>query len=397
MLALLVLSTCPAAEAEVDPTIKMICPVGKKNKAQQRLRDVLSRIAKGESPNTVIEKGKTALHLASEAQQYLAAAWLIAKGADPMATDDSGHRFYDYIEPMKLRDILEFTCCKKKVKLDKEDVLYMMRDANDEGKSTSLFIVILPPRYLAFFVAFAVNSGFDVNMKDENGRKWPIRKDMEITYSRLLLALGWEPESPTPEDLLHYAVLRDDVKAVKKMLKKNANLVKSEGNALLPRVQSSAMLKVFLEAGANINPPPVGPSENPLTQYGLMYGANKTTIAALLKAGAGIPYHSDTGNTVLHIIALASHVENDILDLYVKHGANVNQPNNSGGETPLHLACRAGNYPTVAALLAAGADATLRNSNGQTPEQVIGQSFPTPPPHILDRTKKALLTPRAKK
>ena len=67
----------------------------------------------------------------------------------------------------------------------------------------------------------------------------------------------------------------------------------------------------------------------------------------------------------------------EVVDALLKAGAKVNlksENEKNGGQTPLHYAvlfCNAGNEEVVQLLLDAGADPTLTNDDGHTPEQTM--------------------------
>ena len=58
---------------------------------------------------------------------------------------------------------------------------------------------------------------------------------------------------------------------------------------------------------------------------------------------------SNRGWTPLHIAALYSH--SDVVDLLLRHNANINAKENNNGSTPLHHACQTGDLNTVLTLM----------------------------------------------
>lgn len=394
-LALAVLSgaSCPAAAAEPN-VAKMICPAGKKAKQKLRLQETLARIADGGSPDAVVEAGKTALHLAAMAQNHLAICWLIAKGADLEAKDDEGKFFFDYIQAEGARAGVKSMCQQKMdgiAKATRRDWEMVIDRMNDEKAMQAM-----PSRFAPYMLAIAVRTGMDVNMKTEKGARWSVRKGMDSTLARLLLALGWQAEAPTPAQQLLYAVLRNDVKAAKNILKEHPGLLATEEYDLLVYVQSGTMLKALLAAGANIKARPAQVQfENQLVMDAINRGADKTAVEALLKAGAGIPLDANTQSTGLHYACGDTNVGSEMASVLVKGGADVNAQNTSGN-TPLHVACIVGNLPMVEALLAIGADASIKNNEAHTPEQVIGKGIPVSAV-LRERIVKALEKTHAKK
>jgi hemoglobin len=57
----------------------------------------------------------------------------------------------------------------------------------------------------------------------------------------------------------------------------------------------------------------------------------------------------------------------DVVELLIKHGANVNGQSGPGKSTPLHMAARRGHVIIGECLLAAGANIEMRDSKGETP------------------------------
>lgn len=392
-LALLSGAACSTAAAGEPNVAKMICPAGKKAKQKQHLQEALARIADGGSPDAVIEDGKTALHLAAMAQNHLAICWLIAKGADLQATDGEGKFFFDYIQAEGAREGVKSMCQQtdRFAKATRRDWEMVIDQMNDEKAMKAI-----PSRFAPYMLAISMRTGMDINMTTAKGARWSVRKGMDSTLARLLLALGWQAESPTPAQQLLYAVLSNDVKTMKNLLKEHPELLATEEYDLLMHVQSGAMLKALLAAGANIKARPAQAwLENQLVLDAINIGADKTVVDALLKAGAGIPLEANTQSTGLHYVCGDANVDSEMVAALVKGGANVNAKNTSGN-TPLHVACMMGNPPMVEALMAIGADASIKNNEGNTPEQVIGKGNPMSD-YLRMRTAEALKTPRAKK
>lgn len=360
----------PAAAG--DPVAKMICPAGKKDAQTLRLQEALASIAAGGSPDAVLQDGKTALHLAAMQQNHLTLCWLIAKGADLQAMDDAGKRFYDYLQPEEAVERVKTMCGERIAAIGgsaSRDWEHIIAQMSDENAPPSM----APTRFAPYMLALAVRSGgMDVNRKTAEGTRWLVHKGMDPTLGRLLLALGWRAESPTPAHRLLYAVLRNDVKAAKALLKKHAGLLATEGYDLLAAAQSAAMLKALLAAGADVKAQPAKPwCEHQLLLDAITKGANESVVTALLKAGAGMPLEVSTQSTGLHYACGDPYVPANVVTALVKAGANANAQNTTG-HTPLHVAAIMGNLPAVEALVALGADTSLKNDKGLTPAQVIG-------------------------
>ncbi len=87
---------------------------------------------------------------------------------------------------------------------------------------------------------------------------------------------------------------------------------------------------------------------------------------ALLDLGANVNSRSTNGlkNMPLHAASAGGHAE--VVALLLKRGADVNAVQ-GGGWTALHSAALAGNRAMAEALLANGADSSIRAENNQTP------------------------------
>ena len=101
----------------------------------------------------------------------------------------------------------------------------------------------------------------------------------------------------------------------------------------------------------------------------MLYGASKLgdveTMRLAISGGARPDQADELGNTPLHYAANAGHAE-AVHELLHTYHVPVNVAN-AAGDTPLHKAAARGHAGVVRALLAAGADPTLRNALGQCP------------------------------
>ena len=104
-------------------------------------------------------------------------------------------------------------------------------------------------------------------------------------------------------------------------------------------------------------------------------------ITKALDDGANVNAVSSTsGSTALHLVtAVGRPYDNGkllpIADLLISRGANVNLQNRDG-MTPLMWAVLAGNIEMMKRLLDAGADITIKHSNGQTALDMAREDFP---------------------
>ena len=103
-------------------------------------------------------------------------------------------------------------------------------------------------------------------------------------------------------------------------------------------------------------------------------------VAFLLRSGADVRRQSEDGHTPLHWSVgspsgetpEAPHIQAECVQMLLQHGAIVDATKHSGG-TPLMSAAWFGCAPSVACLLRAGADPTLRDNSGRTAEDLARQ------------------------
>ena len=81
------------------------------------------------------------------------------------------------------------------------------------------------------------------------------------------------------------------------------------------------------------------------------------------------PYHHQGGKIALHGAALHGHVK--LMMLLIERGAVVNARDRFSGSTPLHMASQAGRADAITCLLECGADASMTNSQGRTPRDLV--------------------------
>ena len=91
---------------------------------------------------------------------------------------------------------------------------------------------------------------------------------------------------------------------------------------------------------------------------------NLSIIIRRLKAGADPNTETPTGNSLLHLAALAG--SPDILGLLIKHGAEVDS-RDKYDKTPLHCAARHGHEEAAKLLIEKGANVNARAHNGSFP------------------------------
>lgn len=94
-----------------------------------------------------------------------------------------------------------------------------------------------------------------------------------------------------------------------------------------------------------------------------LYDKDIEQAQILLFSGADI-HNPFENSTLLHLAVWES--RRDFVDLFIKHGANINSQNHPDNQTPLHLAAQKGNHDLVLFLLHQGAQTDLRNLYNRT-------------------------------
>ena len=132
----------------------------------------------------------------------------------------------------------------------------------------------------------------------------------------------------------------------------NGDITALEAGTLLQHV---GVVRVLIEHGVEVNG--IGVGGRTVLQNAVMNdGVDPDLIDLLLSAGADIDARTAEGFTALH---MATEWPGDITAVLLHHGPDKHALDNEG-RSPLHLAARYVNAAATRALLAAGADATLR-------------------------------------
>ena len=200
-------------------------------------------------------------------------------------------------------------------------------NSKDEGGNTPLHIA---SRYgHTQIVKFLVNKGADVNSKNTYG------------YTPLLSACGG---------------MNPDINLLKELIAKGAdiNAQLDRGLTALHFATMSGNIEIIsflIKNGVNLNIFDYGCYGTAL-HIALNLGKNKEVIKILLEGGAKLRDFS-FGNTELHLAALKGYA--DLIELFIKHGADVNALNDYG-HTPVYYAAKHGYQATVEELVKLGAD-----------------------------------------
>lgn len=136
--------------------------------------------------------------------------------------------------------------------------------------------------------------------------------------------------------------------------------------ALAIYFQRNDLAQVLIEAGS-----PLGPAndKNPITPLGVAVGDNPEMVVPLLKAGSDPkqPYTKE-GFTPLQNVTVSNRIE--IAKLLLEAGADA-KVKDSEGNTPLHVAF---SLEMIDLLISKGADINAKNKSGLTPLDVFARS-----------------------
>jgi ankyrin repeat protein len=97
------------------------------------------------------------------------------------------------------------------------------------------------------------------------------------------------------------------------------------------------------------------------------YLGNRTAVFGLVRDGVKTGSKSKAGITAMHIIGYLDEDRTGIMDNLLFGKADIDEPEDNYGWTPLHIAAGMGNIKVAGQLLTKGANINLRDKHGATP------------------------------
>ena len=195
----------------------------------------------------------------------------------------------------------------------------------------------------------------------------------DVAQVRRLIASGADVRYRTPsgyDALTVAASYRGTADIIRALLDAGAEAepaesVKAKHSALLFASMSGDIdsVSLLLSRGAKANPRPSPSGDSPISEA-ITFG-RADVVHALIAAGAKTDLVERTGVNLLHWATITNRAE--VIPELAKAGVNINAIDEAGF-TPLMYAATIdfGDTATLQALLAAGADKTIRNASGRT-------------------------------
>lgn len=105
------------------------------------------------------------------------------------------------------------------------------------------------------------------------------------------------------------------------------------------------------------------------------YLGNRTTVFGLVRDGVKTGAKNKAGITAMHVIGYLDEDRTGIMDNLLFGKADIDEPEDNYGWTPLHIAAGMGNIKVAGQLLTKGANINLRDKHGATPlDMAVAQS-----------------------
>ncbi len=192
-----------------------------------------------------------------------------------------------------------------------------------------------------------IENGLDVNQVNDHGRTLIHLAAQYGTPETLLLLLDAGANVSTRNNLgqsaLHFAVNGGSAENIRLLLQNGAAVNESDNFQVSPLHRAVS-----------------------LGSSGFTKGKS---VTLLISSGADISARTEHAETPVHWAATSYYLEYNLVPL-LNAGGNPNSINNQG-ESPLHAASKARNELAVKLLLEYGADASIRDKNGNTALDIV--------------------------
>lgn len=307
-------------------------------------------LAAGADVNAQQDEGATALMFASKCGHATIAKKLIKAGADVNAKTKRG------------TTALASAIAKGHIPLVKI-LIKAGAQINAHTDQTATPLIIASVNGRMSIVQLLLKKGADITLKNKYG-KTAYERAIETNHPEIAALI--QAQEKMNNDLLN-AVGSNDLKKARELLQQGAN-------------PNWAYLNEPLLHVAIMNAPD---HENGLDM-----------VQLLLQAGADANLPADEEyDSFTPLMKAAFHNVPQTIPLLLGHGANVNAQQLGAGDTALHFAATLGNTHIVRMLLEAGADATIRNTEGASAyDAAVSRKRPEIAALIQDYKKKQQAT-----
>jgi ankyrin repeat protein len=288
--------------------------------------------------------------------------FLLGRGADPNTRDQSGRWPLQYAIMKRQNPVVQLLTARGA----RDDITVWQKD-NPRLLRDAIITGSIP------LVEFILTHGGDTNAPDVDGMT-PIvhsmsRKPFNLDLVKLILEHGASLDVPKSNDLLLQALLEEDRQFVTWLLAHGAepNIYDEEEQHVLNGVfrrGHEGFAKLLLDHGAEPN----CPDSQGDTLLHLEAGTRGRLhmMRLLLGRHANVNVKNSAGNMALHKAFRERDEALAKIQLLINHGADTGCPNGDG-DTPLHLAARAGPRPDLTKLLLESkVDVNARNTKGHT-------------------------------
>ena len=174
----------------------------------------------------------------------------------------------------------------------------------------------------------------------------------------------------------------------------NVNCLDKDGTPILLRAQTLEMIKLLLNAGAdvNLNGKNIGWT---MLAYNLLSNNHdaEEKVRLLITAGADVNAKMNRGRTALMSIVENHSHKITFVKLLIAAGADINSKDDKG-ETALMFAVRRYSIELIELFINAGADANVKNNEGQTLLDIACETFCIPAIEFLQNYYKEQETKR---